>query len=91
MDKGGDRLAGISDEYYNLVSVLYHALKIAENCDAYGDAASAVGELELADFFHNVKNQQEQLADKALRLLNLRTPTSNDRSPQKRRSGDAIS
>ncbi len=57
----------IPNEVYNLVSVLYHALEGAQTYDKY--AQDAVGNQQLADFFHTAKSQDEQRAQEALQLL----------------------
>src|ERR687893_644493 len=45
----GEQTTGTRDEHYNLVSVLYHALHGAENCDIYALAAEAKDLLGIAD------------------------------------------
>lgn len=57
---------GTPNETYNLVSVLYHALQGAENCQTYLKDAS---QGELRSFFEEALNQQRQLADQAKQLL----------------------
>jgi hypothetical protein len=57
---------GTRNETYNLVSVLYHALQGAENCQTYLQDAS---QGELRSFFEEALNQQRQLADRAKSLL----------------------
>jgi hypothetical protein len=57
---------GTRNETYNLVSVLYHALQGAENCQTYLEDAS---EGELRNFFEQALTQQRQLADQAKQLL----------------------
>jgi len=39
----GERTTGTRDEHYNLISVLYHALHGAENCDRYAADAEVAG------------------------------------------------
>lgn len=67
--QGGSQ-TGTRDETYNLVSVLYHALQGAENCQTYSQDAG--GDQELRSFFDEALNQQRQLADRAKRLLQQR-------------------
>src|SRR5918999_1237560 len=47
----GEQTTGTRDEHYNLVSVLYHALHGAENCETYALDAAAAGRADIADFF----------------------------------------
>jgi hypothetical protein len=49
-----DKSTGTRDEHYNLVSVLYHALQDAENCDTYALDALEAGRDDLATFFREV-------------------------------------
>ena len=58
---------GTRDTTYNLISVLYHALQGAET---YGQYASDAGsDQDLADFFREVQQQEQQRADRAKQLL----------------------
>ena len=57
---------GTRNVTYNIVSVLYHALQGAENCQTYLNDAQ---EGELRSFFEEALNQQRQLADRAKQLL----------------------
>jgi hypothetical protein len=38
-----ERTTGTRDEHYNLISVLYHALHGADNCDHYAGVRRGVG------------------------------------------------
>ncbi len=67
----GEQTTGTRDEHYNLVSVLYHALHGAENCDIYALDAEAGGRIELSDFFREAQAIQRQLADEAKDLLGI--------------------
>lgn len=58
---------GASDPVYNLVSVLYHALQGADLYRTY--ASDAGGDQELASFFREVQQQDQQRADRAKQLL----------------------
>ena len=49
-----DKSTGTRDGHYNLVSVLYHALQGAENCDTYALDALEAGRDDLATFFREV-------------------------------------
>jgi hypothetical protein len=60
---------GTRDETYDVVSVLYHALKGAQNCEKYCDDAE---DDELREFFEEALDQQRELADRAKDLLGRR-------------------
>jgi hypothetical protein len=61
---------GTSNPTYNLVSVLYHALQGAENYEKYANDAGS--DQELASFFREVQQQEQQRADRAKALLGKR-------------------
>ena len=76
----GEQLTGVSDNVYNLSSVLYHAAqggtlyaKYIEDAEKYIEDAENDDERqwaqELADFFREVQQQDAQRAQKALKLL----------------------
>jgi len=67
----GELTTGTRDEHYDLVSVLYHALHGAENCDIYATDAEASGRVELSDFFREAQETQRELADRAKGLLGI--------------------
>lgn len=60
---------GTQDVTYNLVSVLYHALKAAETYDQYIEDAEQGGDQDVAQFFRQVKQEDAQRADRAKQLL----------------------
>lgn len=64
---GGD--TGTSNVTYNLVSVLYHALQGAELYHRYAQDADRGGDRDLAQFFHQMQQEEVQRADHAKRLL----------------------
>ena len=66
----GTSQTGTRDETYNLVSMLYHALQGAENCQIYSQDAG--GDPELRGLFDEARDQQRQLADRAKQLLQSR-------------------
>jgi hypothetical protein len=68
----GERTTGTRDEDYNLVSVLYHALHGAENCDRYASDAEVAGDERLAAFFRETQAMQTQVAERAKGLLGIR-------------------
>lgn len=70
----GERTTGTRDEHYDLVSVLYHALQGAENCDRYALDAESSGDERLAAFFREVQTMQTQIAERAKGLLGIDAP-----------------
>jgi rubrerythrin len=58
---------GTQDATYNLISVLYHALQGAETYAQY--ASDAGGDQDLASFFQEVQQQEQQRAERAKQLL----------------------
>ncbi len=58
---------GTKDSTYNLVSVLYHALQGADLYEQY--ARDAGSDQDLANFFREVQQQEQQRADRAKQLL----------------------
>src|SRR5215210_5359217 len=67
----GEQSTGTRDEHYNLVSVLYHALHAAENCQTYALDAEAAGRDDLAAFFREAQGTQVGLAERAKELLGI--------------------
>jgi hypothetical protein len=65
---------GTSNPEYNLVSVLYHALQGAELYEKY--ASDAGGDQDLASFFREVQQQEQQRAERAKQLLAARLQRS---------------
>ncbi len=63
----GDKVTGVRDEHYNLVSILYHALQGAELYENY--ARDAGSDQDLANFFREVQQQERQRAERAKQLL----------------------
>jgi rubrerythrin len=61
---------GTSNPTYNLVSVLCHALHGAENYEKYANDAGS--DQEIANFFREVQQQEQQRADRAKALLGKR-------------------
>ena len=60
-----EQATGTHDEHYNLISVLYHALHGAENCEIYMADAEAAGRGELATFFREAQAMHAALAEQA--------------------------
>jgi len=70
----GEQTTGTRDEHYNLISVLYHALHGAENCDRYASDAEVAGDERLAAFFRETQALQSQIAERAKGLLGILEP-----------------
>ncbi len=70
MDPRG-QTTGTRDEQYNLVSVLYHALKAADICDLYALDAESAGRTDLYEFFREAQVAHTQLAERAKELLGI--------------------
>lgn len=60
---------GTGDVTYNLVSVLYHSLQGAETYEYYAADADEEGDEEIAAFFREVQQSEQQRADRAKALL----------------------
>src|SRR5215207_6041602 len=66
-----ERTTGTRDEHYNLISVLYHALHGADNCDHYALDAEASGEEGPATFFREAQAAQVHIAERGKQLLGI--------------------
>ncbi len=67
----GEQITGTRDEHYDIISVLYHVLKGAENCDTYALDAEAAGDERLANFFREAQETQIELAERAKERLGI--------------------
>src|SRR5688500_26777 len=67
----GEQTTGTRDEHYNLISVLYHALHGAENCDRYASDAEIAGDERLAAFFRDAQGMQTVIAERAKGMLGI--------------------
>ncbi len=85
----GERTTGTRDEHYNLISVLYHALHGAENCDRYASDAEVAGDERLAAFFRETQTMQTQVAERAKGLLGILEPPPEFGVPPDAISGGA--
>jgi hypothetical protein len=65
----GEQLTGVSDNTYNLTSVLYHAAQGGTQYAKYIEDAEREGDQELAEFFRQVQQQDAQRAQQARDLL----------------------
>src|SRR5438874_13271891 len=63
-----------SDDYFDLVSTLYHSLKGAKTYACYAQDARAAGDEELAKFFDQCQQQSLGKVEKAKQLLATRAP-----------------
>lgn len=64
-----EQATGLSDNVYNLTSVLYHAGEGGQVYDKYIDDAQQAGDQELVDFFTEVRDEDAQRAQRAKSLL----------------------
>ncbi len=71
MEEYGERTTGTRDEHYNLISVLYHALHGADNCDHYAMDAEAAGNERLGAFFREAQQAQVRIAERGKELLGI--------------------
>jgi hypothetical protein len=68
-DDGSQGNTGTRDIVYNLVSTIYHTLQGAETEAIYIADAEQEGDQELAQFFRDLKQENQRRADTAKRLL----------------------
>ena len=71
MEDFGERTTGTKDEHYNLISVLYHALHGADNCDHYAMDTEASGDQRLTAFFRETQAAQVRIAERGKELLGI--------------------
>jgi hypothetical protein len=74
----GEQTTGTRDEHYDLISVLYHALHGAENCQTYAADAVAAGRDEFAAFFREAQAMHAALAERAKGHLGIGGTTPGD-------------
>jgi hypothetical protein len=76
------RSTGERDDNYDLIAVVYHALKGADACARYVKDAEAAGDEQLAQFFEEVRGSHVELAQQAKEFLADRLdPTDLDEDP----------
>ncbi len=63
------QVTGTKDTSFNLVSVLYHALRSADTYDKYIRDARESRDEELEQFFRNAQTHNRAMADQAKKLL----------------------
>lgn len=61
-----EQATGTRDETYDVISIVYHALQGAENCEIFAEDAERD---ELRQFFEQAREQQRQLAEQGKQLL----------------------
>jgi hypothetical protein len=64
-----DELTGTPNERYDILSVLYHALKGAAVCAEYLEDAQEAADQELVSFFEAVLQEDGKRAERAKDLL----------------------
>ena len=64
---GEPQQTSFSNQYYDLVSVLYHALESAQNAATY--VRDAQGDQQLSQFFQQVQQQNNNIAQQAQQLV----------------------
>ena len=69
MQQQGQGYTGTPNEYYDLVSIIYHALQGAQTCQMYIRDAEQRGDQELAQFFRQVQQEDKRRSDWAKQLL----------------------
>ena len=63
------RSTGTSNKHYDLVSILYHSLEGAQTYARYVEDAGSEGDKELAQFFLQAQQEENNRAEKAKQLL----------------------
>jgi len=79
MTQSAEQKTGTSNQYYDLVSIMYHALKGATTYDKYIRDAEQRGDNELAQFFRQVQQEDRQRAQQAQQLLASRVSRGGSR------------
>lgn len=67
-----EQITGLSDNAYNLASVLYHAAEGGQVYDKYIDDAERTGDQELVEFFREVRDEDARRSQRAKSLLDQR-------------------
>jgi hypothetical protein len=62
----------LKNKDYDLISVLYHASQAAETCKQYEQDAQSEGDSETAQFFSQVREENNKLVKKGKELLQKR-------------------
>jgi hypothetical protein len=86
----GEQTTGTRDEHYNLISVLYHALHGAENCEIYVADAEAADRGELAAFFREAQAMHAALAEQAKGHLGIGGTTPEEITQEGAKVGSGV-
>ncbi len=68
----GERITGVKDQDYNLISVLYHTLQEADTLDTYLQDVGRQDDAELRQFLEEVQAENRRRAQRARALLKQR-------------------
>ncbi len=71
----GQQQTGTSNELYDLVSILYHALESNTTNQRYIQDAQQAGDSDLVQFFQQCQQQDRQRAEQAQKLLSQKMQT----------------
>lgn len=69
MGAGVSPSTGVSNQHFDLVSILYHALQSAQTYDTYIRDAEQRGDTMTAQFFRQIQNEDRNRAQYAMQLL----------------------
>ncbi|HSC99869.1 MAG TPA: hypothetical protein VLI21_13265 [Casimicrobiaceae bacterium] len=69
MGRRGGRQGAPDNATYDLISVMYHTLQGWETYEQYAQDADQAGQQEIAQFFREVQQQNERLAQRGQQLL----------------------
>jgi hypothetical protein len=64
-----DHVTGTRNEQFDLISILYHSLEGALTYETYCEDAERSNDMELRQFFQEVKEQNHKCAERAKELL----------------------
>ncbi len=64
-----EQITGVSDNVYNLSSLLYHAAEGGQVYDKYIEEAERTGDEEVARFFREARDEDARRAQRAKSLL----------------------
>lgn len=65
----GQSARTVSDATYDVISVMYHALQACETYERYAQDADQQGNREVAQFFRDVLQQNQQCAQRGQQIL----------------------
>lgn len=68
----GERVTGVRDEHYDLISAVYHMVEGAWKYDIYARDAEEAGDSELAELFRDAQRRHTELAERAKNFLQQR-------------------